>query len=348
MFTQRARMCTLHVSISVLAAALLLTLTACGEDAGQGGGLSADPIGPTAGSGALAGAGGAAPAAGAGIDAGAGGQGGMVEMAGSGGVAGQYEAGSGGVAGQYEAGSGVAGQDVAGTGGDAGGSPPPAADPFLPDRCNGDASKTIMIGDSYLALSGDITRFLQQWSGQTYRTYYASATQLEGGFPPTIPDQYRQLALPQGPVQTIIMTGGGNDVLIGDPSCRTTPATTAGSQCESTVLRVVELAKDLLEEAAGDGVEEVIYFFYPHVAGMNVSLNPTLDYAYPLARDLCESATGLHCTFVDTRAAFEGHPEYIILDGIHPSTSGSEAIAQLVWEVMEDNCTNGITIPPER
>ena len=120
-----------------------------------------------------------------------------------------------------------------------------------------------MVGDSYLALSGDITRFLTQYSGQTYRTYYVSGTQMVGGLPPAIPDQARQ-GLAAGPTQTVIMTGGGNDVLIGDASCKTAPL---GAQCKMTVQNTLNAAKAMIDEGAAKGVKEVIYFFYPHLPG---------------------------------------------------------------------------------
>jgi lysophospholipase L1-like esterase len=214
-----------------------------------------------------------------------------------------------------------------------------------PKRCTGDATQTIMVGDSYLALSGDVYRFLQQYSGgQTYRTYYVSGTQLVGGLPPNIPDQARQ-AYAEGPVQTIIMTGGGNDVLIGDQTCKTDPL---GQQCTTTVNNTVAAAHDLMIEAANAGVQEVIYFFYPHLPGTSflapATLNQTLDYAAPRAKEVCESSTVLDCSFIDTRPAFEGHSDYIGLDGIHPTAAGSQVIAQLIWAVMQENCQRGVEV----
>ncbi len=205
-----------------------------------------------------------------------------------------------------------------------------------------------MIGDSYLALSGEVTAFLEGFSGQTYRKHYVSGTQMVGGIPPAVPDQ-AAIALGEGPVQTFIMDGGGNDVLIGDLTCRLTgPA--PGTPCEATVLNVLNAAGVLLNNAAAAGVQEVIYFFYPHIppgliALNHVALNDTLDFAAPQAQALCENATALDCTFIDLRPAFAGHPEYISpLDGIHPTTPGSEVIARLIWDVMQQNCANGLDL----
>lgn len=266
--------------------------------------------------------------------------------------------GSGSFAGTGGGDAGASGS-FAGMGGDAGASgsfagigggdaseivPPVSGQSLVPNRCSGDATETAMIGDSYLALSGEITSFLQRYSGQTYRPYYVSGTQMVGGLPPSIPDQYR-LALAQGEVQTLIMDGGGNDVLLGDITCHGTgPAGPAsGSPCALTIQRVAQAAAALLSEAAAGGVKEVIYFGYPHVAGFNADLNPSLDYAVPLLAAACTDAA-LDCTFIDVRADFTNHPEYIGLDGIHPTTPGSEAIAKRVWAALQDNCAHGVTL----
>lgn len=255
--------------------------------------------------------------------------------------------GSGGVAGTGGVGGASGNGGVGGTGGLGGAMPPPPPPPLIPARCAGDATKTAMIGDSYLALSGEVTMFLQGYSGQQYRTYYVSGTQMVGGLPPNIPDQAR-MALAEAPVQTFLMDGGGNDVLIGDLTCRVTgPA--PGSPCEATVLNVLDAARALLDEAAAAGVQEVVFFFYPHippgiVALNHIALNEVLDFAAPLARDVCEGATAVDCTFIDLRQPFDGHPEYIGLDGIHPTTAGSEVIAQLLWAAMQENCATGLSL----
>src|SRR5262245_56592215 len=112
------------------------------------------------------------------------------------------------------------------------------------------------------------------------------------------------------------MTGGGNDVLIGDATCKTDPL---GQQCLGTVNNTMTAARQLMVEAANAGVQEVIYFFYPHLPGTNpliapATLNQTLDYATPRVKEVCEGGTVLDCSFIDTRVAFEGHPEYILAD----------------------------------
>ena len=112
---------------------------------------------------------------------------------------------------------------------------------------------------------------------------------------------------------------------------------------------------------ATDGVKHVVYFFYPHLdpAGGGILTTPpprsttTLDYAYPLAEQICcgvlrldgestraaGTCRGRTCVCVDTRPAFEGHlADYIKSDHVHPTPAGAQVIADLVWKAMQDQC----------
>ncbi len=259
-------------------------------------------------------------------------------------------AGSGGI---VDPGTGGAAGVIAGTGepGDGGVVPIPdggqtdaivqtTGNTIIPKRCSGDYSETVMIGDSYLAWTNEITIALERYIGGTIdRTYYLSGAGMVKGLMVTIPDQFRLMAVPAGPIETILMTGGGNDVLIGDPTCATT-GLAPGSMCETTVNDAINASKQLMQEAAEAGVKETVYFFYPHIS--NPALNEVLDEAYPMARAACEDQQIMDCTFIDTREACGALPNPIGPDGIHPATNCSNAIADLMWEVMEENCANGV------
>jgi len=185
-----------------------------------------------------------------------------------------------------------------------------------------------------------------------------------------IPYQYdpmakTDLSLPNpSDIKVVIMDGGGNDVLIGNTSCETT-APPGNTSCAMTVQNAIDKAQSTMQEMVSDGVESIVYFFYPHLdpAGGGILLTPaptvndTLDYAYPLAESVCcgssftstasnYSCTGqpvpgsaTKCTFVDTRPAFEGHlADYIKSDNVHPTPVGAQVIANLVWNAMKANC----------
>lgn len=266
---------------------------------------------------------------------------GGVDVSGNGGVAG-ITAGTGGVA-EVIAGSGESGDGGVTPipdGGPDDSTIPTTGNTVIPKRCSGDYSETVMIGDSYLAWTNEITVALERYIGGAIdRTYYLSGAGMVKGIMVTIPDQFRLMAVPAGPIESILMDGGGNDVLIGDLTCGTT-GLTPGSSCETTVNDAIAASKQLMQEAAEAGVKETIFFFYPHIN--NPALNDVLDQAYPMARAACEGQQIMDCTFIDTRDACGSLPNPIGPDGIHPATNCSNAIADLMWAAMEENCTNGV------
>jgi lysophospholipase L1-like esterase len=203
-----------------------------------------------------------------------------------------------------------------------------------------------MIGDSYPALSGEIGKKLQSLastagalpSGESYRTYYVSGTNLVGGVSPNIPAQFQEAVSANKDIKYVVMDGGGNDILIGNPSCITTQPPPASQTCVNVVNAAVAAATTLFGTMKSAGVEKVVYYFYPHLPTTGKPyVNDTLDYSKPLVQQACASAV-IPCEFVDTMPAFEGHPEYIGPDGIHPTTAGSDVIAGLIWQEMQQQC----------
>jgi hypothetical protein len=239
-----------------------------------------------------------------------------------------------------------------------------------------------MIGDSYFdpAYSNAALDLytLAQTAGSlpantTYRHYYqGGAAMNNGSLQFNIPYQYENEAMTDltvmnpTDIDTIIMDGGGNDVLIDQQSCLTSgpPGNTA---CVSTITGAMNRASMLLSEMAKNNVKHIVYMFYPHLdpAGGGIlptpapDVNVTLDYAYPLAEQICCGSTftasnttsssgytcqgmtsGTQCIFIDTRPAFEGHTaDYIkSTDHVHPTPAGAQVLANLVWQTMVDNC----------
>ena len=93
--------------------------------------------------------------------------------------------------------------------------------------------------------------------------------------------------------------------------------------------------------------------------GRRSAANDWLDYAYPQAAQLCcgtsapaagspdltcdGNGSGVDCVFVDTRPEFVGHNvsgsgDYWLMDGIHPTQAGADAIAKKVWAQMQKYC----------
>lgn len=320
----------------VLAAALL---TACGaSDDGAGTGARA----PTGVAGAVPGAAGASggaaggttsglPAAGSGsvvgVPGGAatplapvGGMGGATVSAGSGAIS---VGGAGGAAG------------VAGSAGMGGGGMEPIA-PTASMPCLQSASEVLLIGDSYVSYINPLVPPLEARAtadGQLAAGQHYNNLAVAGTFIAQVESQWQS---GRAGSTYVVMDGGGNDILIGAPQCLA-----AGSDmvkaCTDVVDGAVVVGERMYEDMKASGIAGVVYFFYPHIPAGGDDI---LDYALPLIQQKCQAANTatFKCTFVDTRAAFMGHPEHFFLDGIHPSASGAALLAELVWAAMKDSC----------
>lgn len=234
-----------------------------------------------------------------------------------------------------------------------------AVTPMDGAACSATGSEVVMIGDSYFALSettsppaGEITEHLQGLAtaagalaaGDTYRHYYASganlATNYSGSTIPPIPTQFASAVSANPDIKYVIMDGGGNDILLENTSCILAAATTPISDtCKSAVQNALTAATTLFQSMKTAGVEKIVYFFYPHLPTTRFpSVNVMIDYAYPLVQAACQSSP-VPCEFIDTRPAFNGNDaSYIGPDDIHPTTAGSDAIADLIWGMMKQDC----------
>jgi hypothetical protein len=233
-------------------------------------------------------------------------------------------------------------------------------------------NEVVMLGDSYLDPNwGNVGPTIMMDANATYRHYYIGAASLAWGNPNTqfyIPYQYDPMAktdtsvMNPTDIKVIIMDGGGNDVLIGNSSCEQT-APPGNASCVTTVQNAIDKAQSEMHQMASDGVKSIVFFFYPHLdpAGGGIlttpapAINDTLDYAYPLAEQICcgssftstitdptcsgQPVPGTTCVFVDTRPSFEGHlADYIKSDHVHPTQAGAQVISDLVWKAMQDHC----------
>ncbi|CUH92859.1 dockerin type I domain-containing protein [Herbinix luporum] len=187
-------------------------------------------------------------------------------------------------------------------------------------------SEVVVIGDSFLAMSHDITKRLEEHAkregildaNDSFRDLSVSGTMLSGGISPDIPTQYRN-ALRSGTVKYVIMDGGGNDCIAGN------------------VDRAAEAARNLINEMGRNGTIKVFYLFYPDpVGGLAGMLKPNLDRLRPQIQNIVSSSTTPKGYFYDLRPTFEGkYSSYIMSDGIHPTREGSYAAADAIWEEMK-------------
>jgi phospholipase/lecithinase/hemolysin len=224
--------------------------------------------------------------------------------------------------------------------------------------------EVVMLGDSYMDI-GNVGPTIQMVANNAmYRTYYLAGAALNYGTGQgNIPYQFDSMAVPANPdIKVVITDGGGNDILINNRQCLTTPVQ-GDTMCHMVVDSSVMAGSMMEQDMASKGVKQIVYFFYPHVdptaALTGANANDWVDYAYPKAAAACCGASnvpasgdltcegtgpGVECVFIDTRPEFEGHNDptnssaYWFQDGVHPTQPGADAIANKVWAQMQKYC----------
>ncbi|WP_437942781.1 SGNH/GDSL hydrolase family protein [Sorangium sp. So ce341] len=298
-----------HVSTNLIVLGLLsIGVWACGE-ANDGDTTSTSggtPDGSTSGAGTT-------------VTVGAGGTGtGGMGPGGTGGSAAESTSSSGGATtgpASSSASSAASGGETSGTGGSSGA--------CVTGQTRG--NQVAVIGESFIAATHGITQQIEKQAkangslaeNERYIDNSVSGTTLAND---QIPSQYRKAA-ENGMIKYVLMDGGGNDCLLrGDGD------------------GALAAAESLFETMAGDNVEKVVYFFYPDPIGNQfASLKTCLDALRPKMKELCDGLTSPKCYWLDLRPVWNGHNEYT-QDGIHPTSAGSIATGDAVWEVMKENC----------
>jgi len=193
----------------------------------------------------------------------------------------------------------------------------------------------LVLGDSLIELSSFASRVEQQAAqsglltdAEHFRVHASSLLSMLADGPLALATQYAA-AREQGPLRLVIMDGGEPDVLNEVCAAPPTPDCAAMQSAASG-------AKNLLTTMAADGVEHVAYFFYPDPNG-NPGVKQRLDVLRPLIENVCGQVP-IACHWVDLRASFDGHPEYLAADGLVFSDSGAAVAAQAIWQMLQRRC----------
>jgi hypothetical protein len=198
-------------------------------------------------------------------------------------------------------------------------------------------SEVVLLGDTFIAESHEFTRNLEELArgagalgtDENYRDYSSVAQSQLALEPPGISAQYAR-AQQEGAVKIVIMDGGGADVLLGTcpdpiaPDCQLMQDAVAGADA-------------LFQSMAEDGVEHVVFFFYPDYVG-DARIKATIDVLRPLVEASCARAP-LPCHWFDLRPTYAGHyDEYVLPIGRNPTPAGALASAQAIWSLMQQRC----------
>jgi hypothetical protein len=240
----------------------------------------------------------------------------LTASAGSGGAA-PSESGNvatGGAAGGVtNAGSGdgnSAGADAAGAGG--------ATAAPRDDLGKGDGSDVITIGDSWMniatnggGIEGGLDRLMTK-----YRHYAVAGTVLNG----QIPGQYTQAKAVNPKIATVIMTGGGNDIMFSN-GCATKES------CAMAVQKIVDELNTLWTQMAMDGVKDVVYISYSKSAGTSPAGTRPDMMSNPA---ICLTGK-IKCHGINTDDLVKMGD---LIDGIHPTPAGCDRIAKAVMDEL--------------
>lgn len=196
------------------------------------------------------------------------------------------------------------------------------------------AIRIVIIGDSMFwsgtpffgGQPSPLAKWLEYWSGHSIENHALVGASLGDGWVKSIEAQYRDLEK-QPNISTLIMDGGGNDVISHRRDCESW-----NDACRETVNRSLGIAKMVLEKAYTDGVEHVLYLGFYHLKG----LEEVADYADVQMALICDEAP-VECHFVDPRYnATTGTglptPQMLGDDGVHPTPEGYKLLAKMVWD----------------
>jgi hypothetical protein len=203
-----------------------------------------------------------------------------------------------------------------------GGEPVPTTDaavtpPPREDLGVGDGSDVVTIGDSWMSLGFTGIEQSLRAAGKRYRNYAVAGTTLGG----SIPGQYDQAKRANPDIKTVIMTGGGNDIMFSG-GCNTTEA------CERSVMMIVMMLNELWTRMSADGVKDVIYIQYSRDAG--TAPEGTRPTTPPPPPAICTMGA-IRCHSLPTTDLVMGQ----LLDGIHPTSAANDRIAAAIIALME-------------
>ena len=202
-----------------------------------------------------------------------------------------------------------------------------------PSGLSGD--QIVVLGDVFVAQTQQVTFALETLahaegalaSTESYRDY-SSVTENALAMGDALLRNRYEAARAENPISVVIMNGGGADMLMGTCDLAPTP------DCQLMV-DVVAGADQLLSQMATDGVDHVVWFYYPDP--MEPGLLSRLNVLGPLLQDVCENAS-VPCVWVELQPVFEGYyAQYMATDFV-PSSLGAQAAASTIWSSMKESC----------
>jgi hypothetical protein len=223
--------------------------------------------------------------------------------------------------------AGFAGMMMGGAAGQ-GGAPPHM------DLGVGTGTDVVLLGDSWMSntlqiegTGGGLAPSLIAAAGKPYRNYAVQGVMMltASAFGPAIPTQYDTAKRANPTIKTVVMTGGGNDI-IQNPTIQSA-CNTGGAACVELLNKVSDAMNTLWTKLADDKVEDVVYVQYASDVG---STDPSVRGMQKVPA-ICTMGR-IRCHTVDSTAAVM---KQIAGDGIHPLQSANTRLAKVVYDLMK-------------
>jgi hypothetical protein len=194
------------------------------------------------------------------------------------------------------------------------------------DLGKGDGKDVILIGDSWMSLGAEGLQVALKTINTGYRAYGVPGTKMLSGLSP-IPTQFDAAVRADKDIKTIVMTGGGNDVILGG----ITDCNRRGPNCTKRLAEIKDSLIKLWERAAAAGVQDVVYVGYSESAGSTPAefTNATKNGVGAA----CLAVTSLNCHVLDSTPIVGRR---LKADGIHPQQAAHRDLAKEVYKLMEE------------
>ncbi|HVW25310.1 MAG TPA: hypothetical protein VHC69_08055 [Polyangiaceae bacterium] len=205
--------------------------------------------------------------------------------------------------------------------------------PTHPDLGEGDGSDVVLMGDSWMSntlqiegTGGGLAPSLIAVAKKPYRNYAVQGVMMlmADTFGPAIPTQWDEATAMNPNIKTVVMTGGGNDI-IQNPTIQSS-CTQGTDACKMLLSQISDALNTLWTKMADGNVQDVVYVQYASDVGSTAqSVRDSM--AIPT---ICTSGR-IRCHAVDSTDAVM---KQIAADGIHPLQAANDRLAQVVYDLM--------------
>jgi hypothetical protein len=191
----------------------------------------------------------------------------------------------------------------------------------------GNGQDVITIGDSWMSMigNGDGIQGGLRRAGKRYRQYGVLGTQVTDN---VIPNQFESAVRANKNISTVVMTGGGNDVLITGPA----DCPRGGPNCQKRLVQIKDRLIKLWNRMGEAGVKDVVYIGYSEGAGGGKAPREFANAMKNGVGEACLANTAVRCRVVESTPIVG--PLGLGLDGIHPTQTTNDRIAKAILELM--------------